>query len=124
MSNLPKRHELSKISLNFAEKREMSVDYDDKHEDSWEKDEERYHIIWIYLEIDDCSDAHISLKVKKWDNYGCEFIAEFYGACYGRENEALIAEIFSGEIHGEKELRERLKKLASHRKEILDICYS
>lgn len=124
MSNLPKRHELSKVSKNFAEKREMLVEYDVLEYNEWEKDEERYHYIWIYLEIDDCSDAHIALKVKKWDKFGCEFIAEFSGACYGRENEALIADIFSGEIHGEKELRERLKKLAVHRKEILEICYS
>ena len=108
-------YELSKLSVNYAEKRGMGIGYDNC--DYNPKDE---HILNIYLDLDADDDGTIMYKVIDFKDG--KFYAESYASLYGREAEKIINEIMPKVIHGEKELRSALKVLEKHRKELLDLA--
>lgn len=114
--SLPKDFELSKMSLNYAAKRELGVDY---YIGDFDKDDEVYHIVWIYLDLEDCSDASIGYKVKDWKNG--EFFGEFWFSHYSNEADAIIEKILPKSIHGEVGLRKALKILGEHRAELIEL---
>lgn len=112
-----KDFKLSKLSVNYAEKREMSIGYDKC--EYFPKEEREYHILNIYLDSDADDDGCIMYKVYEFKDD--KFYGEFYASIYGREAEKMINEIMPKVIHGEKELRSALKVLEKHRVEILEL---
>lgn len=119
MSNLPKKYELGKMTVRFADNREMSVGYDLLDYRHFSKNEQKYHIVWIYLDSHSASDAHIAYKVTEWEDG--KFYAEFWASHYGQDADKVIKEILPEVIHGEKELRDVVKNLAKRREEILSL---
>lgn len=109
--------ELSKLSVNYADKREMLISYDNC--DYRPKAERDYHLLNIYLDIEANDDGSIMYEVHEFKDD--KFVAKLLGSSYGREAEKIINEIMPKVIHGEKELRSALKVLEKHRKEILDL---
>ena len=109
--------EFSNLSVNYANKREMAIGYDNC--DYYPEEEREYHILNIYLDLDANDDGCIMYKVYEFkDN---KFYGEFYASIYGRNADKIIKEIMPKIIHGEKELRSALKVLEKHRVEILEL---
>jgi hypothetical protein len=109
--------ELSKLSVKYAENRDMGIGYDNC--DYYPKEEREYHILNVYLDLDANDDGCIMYKVYEFKDD--KFYGEFYASLYGREAEKIINEIMPKVIHGEKELRASLKVLEKHREEILGL---
>lgn len=112
-----KNYEFAKTTVNFAESRDMGIGYDNR--DYMAKEEQDYHSISVYLELESDGDCAISFKVT--DFVKGEFVAEFSDSWYGQEADAIIKQIVPSVIHGEKELRQVVKLLANRREELLSL---
>lgn len=110
-------YKLSKLSVNYAENRDMQLGYDNC--DYYPKDEQDEHLLSIYLDIEANDDGCIMYRVVDFKDD--KFVAEFYGSFYGKKSDKIIEEVIPKVIHGEKELRKVLKSLEVRRVEILEL---
>lgn len=106
---LDQSYKIPKTLENYAKKKGIGVEYDTRKESKRDEEDNHFHLISIYLDVDDETDSSIIYKVNQYKNY--DFYGTFYAVHYDDETNKKIKALLPKEIHGEKELKTVIDKL-------------